>query len=843
MASPSPCVRLVRIIVHGYNVAMNPLVISLFSGAGGLSRGLSEAGLKPSLAAEIDPDAVETYRHNVSEDVLQADISAEADRIVAETRRRFGQQPPLLVAGGPPCQGFSTAGARDHTDSRNRLVFSYLEIIERLKPTWFLFENVEGILTSGEGDSIVGLVQRFTDLGYTLRVEKVNFARWGVPQARKRVLIVGNSRGIRFELPEATHAFDGKKHKGYRGNEAITLGEAIAGLPPAPVPDVRTPVSYVTEAPASAFDGRMRTRPPGPRAHTVAPLDREIDRIRLLKPGQSLKDLPEELWPNSYRSRAYRRVADGMPVEKRGGAPAGIRRLDSSHASLTITGFSPRELIHPSLDRWLSLRECARLQTFPDAHDFRGNFQAVAQQIGNAVPPMAAGVLGSWIREVDGRAGSDTGTVGGTAKPGLFGYHLTDASGMSPALQTTDARLRALMQSSPSERPTMARPPGAGRPRRRPPAQPCSLQAALFEAPAATRLSPDDKRLVTQARTLNPIKLSDRELARLVSVVLHDLGHDDLVPNWVGVPSGVKYYDLPMAWFKQDEQREFKFEEFFLSCVAQVDAFRTIFRCLCALHTRRRKYERILQNQPVPTMDQVAPRGLLEHGIVRLPGLTSWLMWRKWVYDVDNRSAQETGYLFEPMLAASLGGQTYGSKNSPVTRGGKGSGRQVDCVVDAEGESAAYEFKARMTIAASGQGRFEEELSFPEDCRASGYKPILLVLDPTPSDKLTALTATFRRAGGEVYLGEAVWEHVREKSGDEIAAFVQTYIREPILSIATHEEELLDLGLRYRTGSGGDILEVTVGEQSWVIPRPRGKSGREVDEGGNPEAGEDPEVV
>jgi DNA (cytosine-5)-methyltransferase 1 len=809
---------------------MNPLIVSLFSGAGGLSKGLWDSGLKPTLAVELDSDAVETYRKNISEDVLRADIATEADRIVAETERRIGCRAPFLVAGGPPCQGFSSAGARDQTDPRNRLVFSYLNIIDRLRPTWLLFENVEGILTSGDGDAVFGLIKRFTELGYTLRVEKVNFARWGVPQARKRVIIVGNNRGIPFDLPESTHSFDGKKHKGFRGRETTTLGEAVAGLPATPASDHRTPVSYATDEPASAFDGHMRMPPPGPRAHAIAPLDRELERITLLKPGQGLRDLPHELWPESYRSRAYRRVSDGMPVEKRGGAPAGIRRLDATHASLTITGFSPRELIHPILDRWLSLRECARLQTFPDHHDFHGSFQAVAQQIGNAVPPMAAAVLGRWLQEVDGQAGGDGG-ANGTAKPGLLGYHLTDALGMSPSLQNTDKRLRTLLQSPPPERELMAQSPGPGRPRGRPQNVVQQRQSGLFSR-ALTRLEADDKRLITRARTVKPIKLSDRELARLVSVLLHDLGHDDLIPSWVGVPNGASYYELPLSWFTQDAQREFTFGDFFLSCVERVQDFRVVFKCICALHGRRRKFDLILRNQPIPTMDQVAPRGLLEHGIVGVPGLTSWLMWRKWVFDVDNRSGQETGYLFEPMLAASLGGESYGSKKSPVYRGGDPSagGRQVDCIVDADGEALAYEFKIRVTIAASGQGRWKEELSFPEDCMASGYKPVLMVMDPTPNDKLDELKMVFIKAGGVIYEGEAVWEHMRQQSGDEIAAFVKKYIREPILDIAANEERLLDLGLRYRVGSGGDRIVVSIGEHSWAIPRPPRTQAREIDD-------------
>jgi hypothetical protein len=147
-------------------------------------------------------------------------------------------------------------------------------------------------------------------------------------------------------------------------------------------------------------------------------------------------------------------------------------------------------------------------------------------------------------------------------------------------------------------------------------------------------------------------------------------------------------------------------------------------------------------------------------------------------------------------------------------------GRQVDCIVEVRGEKLAYEFKDRVTIAASGQGRFSEELSFPRDCAASGYLPVLLVMDPTPNPKLTALTKAFLENGGRVFLGDEVWDHLSELSGVEIATFVKQYIKDPVESIAVRERELLDIGLRYRAGQGGDTIEVTIGTHSWIIPRP-----------------------
>ena len=668
-----------------------PFVVSLFSGAGGLSSGFAAAGLRPGLAVELDKDAVATYRGSVSDAVLRADISLDPEHIVHEVDRRRAGGAIFAVIGGPPCQGFSTAGARDHADPRNLLVFSYLEIVARLKPSWFLFENVEGILTSGDGDAIVGLAEKFFGLGYSFRIEKINFAQWGVPQARKRVLIVGNRHGINFTLPEATHSFDGKKHRGSQGDPAPTLGDAIAGLPSVPASSLLEAVEYTTPAALTDYDSIMRTRPPGPRAHTVARFDRDEVRIKLLKQGQSLRDLPEDLWPESFRSRAFRRVADGMPTEKRGGAPAGIRRLHTEHASLTITSASPRELIHPLFDRPLSLRECARLQSFPDGFDFCGNFQAVATQVGNAFPPMAASVLAKWILRTHETTGSDVGGGNKAAAAGLVGFRLTEAFGMSPALLNTEARLKALTHSNGQQ----SMPPSKRLTKK---------QEPLFGDGEYARLGPEDRKTIADGRDLGPISMTDRELARLVSVVLRDLKHHHLIPAWArDIPSG-DYYDVPLAWFTRDEARPFDFGKFFVNCCRRIENFRVVFRCITKLHRHRRKFEMIMRTQPLPTMEQVARRGLLEHGSIPVAGLASWLTWRKWIYDIDNRSAQETGYLFEPMLTESLGGRSVSAKASPVRRADDPSkGRQVDCIVELAGEKLAYEFKDRITIAASGQ--------------------------------------------------------------------------------------------------------------------------------------------
>jgi DNA (cytosine-5)-methyltransferase 1 len=794
-------------------------IVSLFSGAGGMSLGFANIGLSPTLAVELDADALATYRENLHCDALRADIGSDASKIVYEVRRRIGNSEIMAVIGGPPCQGFSTAGARDSHDPRNRLVFSYLNVVQELRPNWFLFENVEGLITSGGGDALASLAKQFVSLGYVLRIDKVNFASFGVPQARKRVVIIGNRHGWWFDIPRGSFAFDGKKHRGTGETQAATVGQALLGLP-GPAASLAASLEYADPLPASDYDGRMRVgNLNGVTQHVCGSYDRDVERICLLKPGQSMRDLPEELWPESYFSRAFRRVSDGVPTERRGGAPAGLRRLVANQVSLTITGASTRELIHPEQDRPLSLRECARLQTFPDRFAFSGKFSSIAQQIGNAFPPLAATEFAAWMAEMEGQAGSETPPR--PATPGIIGFRLTESFGKSPALTQTEARLLNLSQTGGmlvAKRPVI-------------PAQRDLLAKRRGRVPtASSALDVEARRLITTARIGASTVMDDRELARLVSVVLRDLRHNSLVPDWVNVPDS-SYYAIALDWFTKDAERPFDFDRFFLECDGRVDDFRVIFECICSIHKRRRRYARILETQPIPTMEQIARRGLLEYGLVPFPALTSWLTWRKWIFDIDNRSGQETGYMFEPVLATSLGGSPYSSHSSPILRKGEaGRRRQVDCVVVDGGRKLAYEFKARVTIAASGQGRFREELDFPEDCRLSGYTPVLLVMDSTPNEKLDKLVAAFEAANGEHYLGEQVWQHLEQRSGPQIARFVSTYVRDPIVQIAEHEQDLLDLKLQYRRRQGQDYIDIQVGEQPWSIERHRENETEEVPE-------------
>ena len=290
--------------------------------------------------------------------------------------------------------------------------------------------------------------------------------------------------------------------------------------------------------------------------------------------------------------------------------------------------------------------------------------------------------------------------------------------------------------------------------------------------------------------------ISDSELYVLLSISMRDLNWPlaELGLSDIEIPND--YYQIPIKWFSTSEIPHANPKVLLHAldnAVRKHPDFDLYIQNLCALHRRRVKYQRILETQPLAQADQIGPRSLLEFGLCDPELLFSWMTWRKWIYDIDNRSAQETGYLFEPILASCLGGSPIGARNSPVKRLDENgnptkNGRQIDCFL-AEG-NLAYEFKLRVTIAASGQGRFSEELSFPRECRAAGFTPVLLVLDPTPSPRLTELAEEFINANGIAMVGEEAWEHIEHSAGQILSVYVKKYIRPPINAIEVIDNRL-----------------------------------------------------
>lgn len=379
--------------------------IDLFCGAGGLSLGFQQEGFECVLAMDKNPSAVKTYRRNLGNHGKTIQITEET------------QLPEVdLIIGGPPCQGFSSAGLRRSNDRRNTLVRVFAQLIARNRPRAFVFENVEGILTAERGDRIVDLLEPVIEAGYRVHLRKVNAANYGIPQHRKRVICVG---GLGYEptFPKPTH----------RAFGAPGASIACRHLPACP-----TFLEAISSLPAPALQS-----PGAPVGHFIRPLsDDDAERVRLLEPGQRMRDLPERLWHSTYRKRAFRRVMDGTPSERRGGAPAGIRRLKCEAPCKAVTSGAISEFVHPLEDRFITLRECARVQTFPDTFIFEGSVSQMMLQVGNAVPPRLGQAIAEAVREDLGRTSTENG------RGELVSFVPTQSSGMSPALADVCARVR-----------------------------------------------------------------------------------------------------------------------------------------------------------------------------------------------------------------------------------------------------------------------------------------------------------------------------------------------------------------------------------------------------------------
>jgi DNA (cytosine-5)-methyltransferase 1 len=389
---------------------MAATIVDLFCGAGGLSAGFTAAGFRTLEGYDRFAAAVKTYRRNFGDHVAEREITERTKLPNAD-----------VFVGGPPCQGFSSAGMRRAGDSRNSLVSCFANLVcrHRPRPRAFVFENVEGFLTAENGDRVLDLLAPLVDTGYRIHLRKINAANFGVPQHRKRVIAIG---GLGWDpgFPQPTHFAVGAPgaHLVFAQLPATTLREALSTLPMA-----------------------AATPPGNPQGHFFRPLEgADLARAKALAPGQTMRDLPEAMWHESFKRRAFRRVMDGTPTERRGGPPAGVKRLRPDEPSKAITSGATTEFLHPFEHRMLTLRECALIQTFPNDFEFCGSVNEQTQLIGNAVPPLLAQVLAEHVAKVLESASrqSDRGE--------LLSFVPTESDGMSPALKRASGRVLARFQ-------------------------------------------------------------------------------------------------------------------------------------------------------------------------------------------------------------------------------------------------------------------------------------------------------------------------------------------------------------------------------------------------------------
>ena len=295
-----------------------------------------------------------------------------------------------MIIGGPPCQSFSLAGNRNVEDARGQLVWRYLEIIEHVQPKAFVFENVTGLLSAKNSNKehiIELLKQAFRDRGYTINAKVLNAVEYGVPQKRKRVIIVGLRNGETFDFPLPTHGeADGLL-------PYVSVEEALGDLPPAVV-DENARVKYLTEA-KNGYQKLMRKNAGDDVSeHFISKLS-ELDKyiIKHVKPGGNYMDIPADV-----KSERIRRL------QRDGGHTTCYGRLRPECPSYTINTYFNRPNvgcnIHYSEQRLITVREALRLQSFPDDFEIVSTSKQGRNLIvGNAVPPILAGVIAKKLRE------------------------------------------------------------------------------------------------------------------------------------------------------------------------------------------------------------------------------------------------------------------------------------------------------------------------------------------------------------------------------------------------------------------------------------------------------------
>lgn len=340
-----------------------PIGVDIFSGAGGLSLGAEMAGIKIKLAVERDKSAAETYRYNHSDTImLQDDIhNIEPQKFIAENESVF------IVFGGPPCQGFSTSNTktRNCLNPNNSLFEEFVRFVHDLNPEWFLFENVEGIVNFEHGATLRKIRECFIDLGYDVVDDVLVASDYGVPQHRNRFIMVGNRIGVKFQFPE-------------KCDEIVTVDEAISDLPDLDNGQMSRSLSYkCRKSKASVYARLMRSGSNKARQNYVSRnADYVIERYSYIRQGENWRAIPDRLMQN---------------YANKNNCHSGIyKRLIADKPSIVISNYRKNMLIHPYQDRGLSVREAARLQSFPDRFVFKGSLMHIQQQIGNAVPPLLA---------------------------------------------------------------------------------------------------------------------------------------------------------------------------------------------------------------------------------------------------------------------------------------------------------------------------------------------------------------------------------------------------------------------------------------------------------------------
>ena len=336
-------------------------VLDLFCGCGGLSLGFELAGFDVRLAIDNWEDALVTYRQNhKGSKTLRGDLLLLNP---LEVEQEYSLGPLDVIIGGPPCQGFSVAGKRIIDDDRNKLYKAFVRFVDYFHPKAFVMENVPNILSIGGGAIRDAILQDFSQLGYTISFKVLTASDYGVPQNRRRAIFVGLRNGKTYEFPPR------------QSEHLVTTSEALSDLPEESIADGEK----YPAAPQSEYQVLMRKNSDKVYNHQITEHTAETRRIIAMVPdGGNYKCLPEEMWTLRKVHIAWTRMNSRKPCFT----------IDTGHF----------HHFHYKYNRVPTVRESARIQSFPDDFLFIGGKGSQLRQVGNAVPPLMAKAIAERLK-------------------------------------------------------------------------------------------------------------------------------------------------------------------------------------------------------------------------------------------------------------------------------------------------------------------------------------------------------------------------------------------------------------------------------------------------------------
>lgn len=350
-----------------------PTVLDLFCGCGGISKGYELAGFKIIGGIDFNKDATNTFQHNFKDaKVYCTDITTISDQEIEDNYSGVD-----VIVGGPPCQGFSSANRwqREAEDPRNKLFFQYLRFVEKLSPKVVMIENVRGLLTRDNGYAKNRINELLTQMGYSVNMMVLDASEYGVPQNRNRAIVVG----IRQDFKQKTFDFNSllKLPK-------VTVEDAIGELFEFEHSDPQK--RKLKKKPNSEYRKYLRRKDNQVLDHDIVyPAQKVQDRIAFVPQGGNWQNVPVEMWPRNRENRhssAYKRL-----------------KVDAQSCTID-TGNAHSNYFHPLYNRIPSIRESARLQSFPDDFEFTGPRGSRYKQVGNAVPPLLAKAVAIQIMKI-----------------------------------------------------------------------------------------------------------------------------------------------------------------------------------------------------------------------------------------------------------------------------------------------------------------------------------------------------------------------------------------------------------------------------------------------------------